>query len=98
MLYLLNRGQNRSIEDIQGELLLTAFLGSRYKCGKQGHRGNQCQNKTASQRFNGKYGSCGKLGHQCKYCWLIEENKVKRPEGWKKGSEKDVVTIDEVNI
>ena len=80
----INKGKSRRIEENQGELLLTAFQGLCYKCGKPGHRANQCQSKGLSRRFTGKCGSCGKVGHKSKDCWLKEENKGKRPEGWKK--------------
>jgi hypothetical protein len=40
------------------------------------------------QSFLGKCKNCGIRGHTGKDCWEKEENKNKRPAGWKKKSER----------
>jgi len=70
----------------EGEVLLSAFQGVCYRCGKEGHRANQCNNNKGSKnrgRVNLHCNHCGKLGHIASNCWFKEENKNKRPEGFK---------------
>ena len=58
------------------ELTLSAFDGVCFKCGKKGHKSQDCQSgskpgsankgKGSKQRFDGKCNTCGKPGHMAK--------------------------------
>jgi Zinc knuckle len=58
------------------ELVLTAFSGVCFHCGKQGHSANKCpqrpdgdgNNKYKKKNFK-KCLKCGKRGHLAKECW-----------------------------
>jgi len=53
-----------------------------YNCGEKGHRANDCPEKTRKWTgFSCKH--CGRKGHVEKDCWDKEENKDKRPKGYK---------------
>ena len=64
-----------------------------YRCGKTGHKANNCdQNESRSQsntrNGGGKYtgapcGNCGKNTHPTARCWDDPKNESKRPPWWK---------------
>jgi hypothetical protein len=47
----LNRGHNRRVGNNQDELVLAAFQGLCYKCGKQGHKAINIKVKLQSKDF-----------------------------------------------
>ena len=91
-----NKPDRRVIKE-EGEVLLSAFQGTCYSCGKTGHRANQCKNRNKEgkerKRLSVKCHHCGKLGHVAANCWLKEENKDKRPEGFKTRSKHETTNI-----
>jgi hypothetical protein len=69
-----------------------------WNCGKTGHRALECEEPDTNFKFKptgagsgkgkrSKQGitcdECGKNGHIKENCWYLEENKSKRPNGWK---------------
>ena len=86
----------------RGELSLSAFNGIYYNCQLEGHLARDCPKSIKDQRFGDKGGgkfkgtcnNCGKLGHKKTDCWQLEENKNKRPSGYKKKSEKGLATTE----
>jgi hypothetical protein len=81
-----------------GEIVLSAFEGTCYKCQEKGHIANQFPKKdipnnghrNASGNTRGKFkGECnnyGKIGHKKSDCWQLEENKNKRPKDYRRGN------------
>jgi hypothetical protein len=55
------------------------------KIDNQGNRSN---------KFLGKCNNCGLRGHTSKICWEKEENKARRPAGWKKRAERGLTVMD----
>jgi hypothetical protein len=47
-----------------------------------------------SNKFFGKCNNCGLCGHTSKICSEKEENKARRPAGWKKWAEKGLTVMD----
>lgn len=85
------------------EMALIAFKGKCNKCGKVGHKAADCKSKGGTQpgkqRFKGKCNNCGKQGHKATDCWLLEENKAKRPAGYKvAGSELGNTAVDKTEM
>ena len=86
----------------RGELPLSAFNSKCYNCQEEGHLARDCPKSTKDQRFGGKgqgkfKGTCnnyGKHGHKNTDCWQLEENKNKRPQGYKGKSKKGLVTTE----
>jgi Zinc knuckle len=87
------------------EVALLAFNGKCFNCGKYGHKSPDCkelrkQKQTGSRngtrtKFTGKCFNCGKPGHKGNDCWQKEENKDKRPKGYKvKEAEPGAATVD----
>jgi hypothetical protein len=90
------------------EIGLSAFNGVCFKCGKTGHKANNCNEKNTSgvpNKFTagGKSGNphknlqchgCGKTGHIAKNCWEKESNAHKQPSGWKSSKETGAVSAD----
>jgi gag-polypeptide of LTR copia-type/Zinc knuckle len=92
----LYQAYHKKVEDNSETLL---FLGVCYHCGKSGHRANECKVKideqgNRSNKFLGKCNNCGLRGHTSKICWEKEENKARRPAGWKKRTEKGLTVMD----
>ena len=56
--------------------------------GGRGGRGNSGRGRGGG-KFNGKCNNCGKQGHKMADCWDLEENKSKRPKGYKIGTNDD---------
>ena len=59
--------------------------------GRSGGRGY------GGRGFNGKCNSCGKQGHKKTDCWKLEENKDKRPNGYKADTEISAAAVDRNN-
>jgi Zinc knuckle len=86
-------GPNKSDDT---ELTLSACSGKCYNCGGEGHKANECKKPkkdgTKSRRQGSKKNlkcyNCGGPGHMAKDCWEKEENKDKRPKGWKSKTNK----------
>ena len=86
------------------EMNLSAFNGECYKCGKQGHRANDCKSKgkgrgkmngKSGQKFKGECFHCGKKGHRETDCWQKDKNSKKRPDGYNKpGQESGLASGD----
>jgi hypothetical protein len=47
-----------------------------------------------NNKFLEKCNNCGLRGHTSKICWEKEENKGRRPAGWKKRTEKGLTVMD----
>jgi Zinc knuckle len=88
----LSRSKNHKSNKDMGEVLLGAFHGECFYCGKSGHWANQCPSRDEEEK--GKKGNkpnknikrcinCGKTGHWAINCWHRESNKDKRPPGLK---------------
>ena len=73
------------------EVGLSAFKGKCYKCQKFGHKASDCKTKI---KFKGNCSNCGKQGHKAVDCWEKEENKDKRPKGFKPQREKAAAATD----
>jgi hypothetical protein len=87
---------------------LLTFNGVCFKCGKTGHKADNCDQKNANGAPNkfmagGKNGNphknlqchkCGKTGHVMKNCWEKESNAHKIPLGWKSSKETGAVSAD----
>ena len=86
------------------EMALTSFVGTCYKCKKQGHKAYQCKDnggngdsekKTGNRRrFHGNCNNCGKKGHKRAQCWELEENKKNRPGGASKSDEHGAAAVE----
>ena len=84
---------NDDDSDSDNELTLSAFTGKCFRCGKQGHKANQCKdnddrgggnpNHGRRAKFTGNCNMCNRKGHKAKECYEREENASKRPRGWK---------------
>jgi hypothetical protein len=90
----LNCVYTKKIESDSEVLLLTGVC---YNCGK--YCANDCKKKndvqgTKKVKFFGNCNNCGLRGHTGKDCWEKEENKNKRPTGWKKKSERGLTVND----
>ena len=95
------QGSNSGEDEDGEELNLSAFNGVCFKCGKKGHKANECRSniKRTGGKFNGKCHHCGKKGHMAKDCWQKEENAHKRPKGYKvPGSETGLSSGDGLQI
>ena len=82
-------GCNKKSEE-NNKLVLSAFGGVCFTCKKKWHKAHKCPDKKANSlrggamgKFNGKCNNCGKQGHKEVNCWAKEENKDKRPAGYK---------------
>ena len=81
----------------RGELSLAAFNGKCYNCQEDGHLARDCPKSTKGKgqgKFKGTCNNCGKHGHKKTDCWQLEENKSKRPQGYKVKSEKGLVATE----
>ena len=65
--------------------------GNKNNNNNSGGGGNNGKGK---QKFQGKCHNCGKVGHRAVDCWLKEENKDKRPKGFKVPGETTTVATD----
>jgi hypothetical protein len=56
-----------------------------YRCNETGHRAHQSNSKVNKNKGkpNLHCNHCGKFGHIASNCWFTEENKDKRPEGFR---------------
>ena len=84
--FLVAKGKVKEEDDGTETILAAAeFKGKCYKCGQVRNKANdpKCPMYNKSMRFRGKCNKCGKYGHREKDCWENEENKDKRPSGWK---------------
>jgi hypothetical protein len=93
-----------------GEVSLSAFQGTCFRCKKKGHRADNCpkknkggapngnNNQKGKNKFGGKCFNCGKEGHRSVDCWEKDENKNKRPKGYKTQSEKGSAAVDGSDI
>ena len=69
-----------------------------YRCGKPGHKSNQCKVKRFSRStFKGNCNHCGKKGHKKAQCWELEANKDKRPKKWKSSMTGRATDNDEIS-
>ena len=75
----LNR--KKIVRNEDNEVLLNAFAGNFFHCGRKGHRANKCPSrnkKVPEMKRNQKFCiNCNKLGHLAKDCWFKESNKSK---------------------
>jgi hypothetical protein len=80
------------MKKIESDSEVLLFTGVCYNCGKSGHHANYCKKKngqgTKKAKILRKCNNFGLCGHTGKDCWEKEENKNKRPAGWKKKSER----------
>jgi Zinc knuckle len=60
--------------------------------GKQNGKGKE--DGSNSKKFSGKCFNCGKEGHRSTDCWEKDENKDKRPKGYKVQGEKGAAAMD----
>jgi hypothetical protein len=110
VMYQLWRQLKGSIEDhTTPEITLAGFEGYCYECKQQGHKADKYpnQNKTTidntegternEARFQGNCRNCGKQGHEERKCLQKEENKSKRPQGYKMPNEMANLILDENN-
>gem|GEM_PF-6951265 len=85
-------------DDKEGEVALSAFSGTCFKCGKSGHKAFQCRSDgDRGRKFNGNCNHCGKYGHKKADCWLLEKNKKNRQKGTMDQNEKGAGAIDTNN-
>jgi len=85
-------------DDKEGEVALSAFSGTCFKCGKSGHKALQCRSSGDRRRkFNGNCNHCGKYGHKKANCWLLEKNKTNHQKGTMDQNEKCVGATDASN-
>jgi hypothetical protein len=96
-------------DDDGGEVTLSAFQGVCFRCKQKGHRADNCpkrskggapngNNQKGKNKFGGKCFNCGKEGHRSADCWEKDENKNKRPKGYKTQSEKGTAAVDGTDI
>ena len=83
----------------RSDLSLSAFNGTRYKCGENSHKENESSNKMLpakekgfSRFFLGKCKNCGKIGHKSADNWEITKNKDKINSGYKNAGEKGLLS------
>ena len=63
------------------------------------HNDKGLSTKMKGKKFKGNCDLCGKQGHKKKDCWELEENKNKRPKGWKSCQNQDEVEkADNANL
>ena len=74
-------GDHDAGNDEGNELQLSAFSGKCWNCDEVGHKSNDCPKR--KNLSNIECYECGKRGHYARNCWEREENKDKRPDGWK---------------
>lgn len=88
---------NEKETEDENEITLTTFEGECYNCGEKGHRANKCPKPRTTQGFRSlpKCTKCDRFGHMEKDCWEKDENKEKRPEGWKPRNETTAAMLDE---
>ena len=96
-------------DDEGGEVALSAFHGTCFKCKQKGHKADKCpkgnkgsttsvEKQKNTHKFSGKCFNCGKTGHRSVDCWEKDENKAKRPKGYKIQSEKGSAAVDTVEF
>ena len=81
------------------DLSLSAFNGTRYKCGEKSHKENESSNKNllskekgCSRMFLGKCKNCGKIGNKSADNWEITKNKYKSTYGYKTTGKKELLS------
>jgi len=55
---------------------------------------NSGNNSEEKKKFTGKCFNCGKDGHRSSDCWYKEENKDKRPNGFRMSTERGAAAVD----
>jgi hypothetical protein len=70
-----SKDDSDSNEDADVALSIVTFKGKCNICGKEGHKASKCPKKKSV-----KCKHCGKSGQKEELCWLLLENKSKRPE------------------
>ena len=94
----------------ENEIVLSAFAGMCFVCNKCGHKAHKCPDKKGNavgganprgrnpnanaRRFSGNCNKCGRMGHKHADCWQLEENKDKRPNGFKLDNEQANSNVD----
>ena len=85
-------------DDKEGEVALSAFSGTCFKCGESGHEAWHCRSSEGKRKkFNGNCNHCGKYGHKKADCWLLEENKKNHQKGTMDQNEKGAGAMDASN-
>jgi hypothetical protein len=101
---------NGLTEEQDSEIKLSALSGICYQCQQTGHKADGCPNKKPSEngdrssnnedreqrgtQFQGNCQNCDKQGHMERKCWLKEDNKRKRPQGYRIPNESTNLAVD----